>query len=148
MPQSVWLPAGYAGFAGVDVGVTSDGRLPIFDANLRLNGSTVPLLVAPPLPGSTVRGIARFRSWRFAQRPAAWEAIDDAGASGVLAVLATYAPDEGEDSAGEAAVQGLMLGGDRTEATRRAAALEARLADGASSATGSVNAQLAPIRRA
>lgn len=54
---------GYLGLLGVDVAELPGGTALAYDLNFRLCGSTVPLMVAPAVLGSSEATIARFRPW-------------------------------------------------------------------------------------
>lgn len=101
---------GYAGFAGVDLALTRDGRALLLDLNFRFNASTVPLLILDSVRATNPRPVIRTRRWPLPGtldelEPHLERAID----AGELIPLSIY------DHPERAIVSGLFLGDTRDE---------------------------------
>lgn len=105
---------GYAGFAGIDVALTRDGRTLLLDLNFRFNASTVPLLMLDSIRATNPRPVIRTRRWQLPGtvadvQPQLERAID----AGELIPLSIY------DHPEKAIVSGLFLGETRAELEAR-----------------------------
>jgi len=119
------MARGYRGFAGFDLGVTTDRRLVAMDLNFRLCGSTAPLLWWPALaerfgPHPTARGVS------LASRlpvPETLSLAADACDAGFFLPLAAFDPVATGSKGGPMRVKALLMGRDRDEVEGRLNAL-------------------------
>lgn len=118
---------GYRGIAGFDMGRDPSGRVVVFDLNFRINGSTIPLLLAesvaetreaPVLRSSRYVGTGSFEELLHA----AHRAIDERW----FVPFATRAPDA-HSRASRPLLAGLIVGDSRDAVAVRDAELRARI---------------------
>ncbi|MEV2237328.1 hypothetical protein [Micromonospora sp. NPDC049891] len=106
---------GYRGVAGFDIVTTQDDRTLVLDLNFRLNGSTVPLLLAPGIRAAIGTPLLRFRSWRVdASGPALRRTLGVAARSGLIP-LGVFDPAASPYPAAPGRVAGLLPGASRDE---------------------------------
>lgn len=117
---------GYAGLAGFDLAADERGRLVVFDANFRLNGSTPALLLAPALARRGGAAALRYRTF-LGERgfAAAVTVLGGAVASGWLVALNGFDPARSRDPAARPWFTAVVLGADRAEVAAREAELAA-----------------------
>lgn len=109
---------GYWGIVGLDMAVTEDDRLLVFDLNFRINGSTAALLLARSVRETLGRPVLRMRSWRGTGTygellKAAYTAL----ARDILLPLNSYDPTAGGEVEAPPRLSGLLLGRSREEVT-------------------------------
>lgn len=107
---------GYRGIAGLDIVVARDGTVLVIDLNFRLNGSTVPLLLADALRAAYGDDhVVRFRGWRVAAGRPARAVVEAAVATGGVVPLSVLDPDASPYEDACARVAGLVVAASRDE---------------------------------
>jgi hypothetical protein len=112
--------AGYLGVAGFDVAVGADGRLVVFDANFRLNGSTPALLLSSSVASATGAVAIRYLTVEAsAGLTSALPHLRKALRKGWFVPLNGFDPAWADDPEAKPWFSGLLLGADRAEVQAR-----------------------------
>ena len=112
--------AGYLGIAGFDVAVGADGRLVVFDANFRLNGSTPALLFAASVAAVTGAAAIRYLTVEGSTGLApALRHVRKALRAGWFVPLNGFDPAWADDPEAKPWFSGMLLGADRAEVRSR-----------------------------
>ncbi|WP_428410118.1 hypothetical protein [Hyphococcus sp.] len=109
--------AGYRGVAGMDMGLTPDGKLIVFDLNFRMNSCTAQILYHESACARVKAAVSRNCVFSFA-RPLAEIAkdIEDAVKQGVFVPLASFDKALHETAGTGCNIAGIALGVDTDEA--------------------------------
>ena len=116
---------GYRGIAGIDIALTSDGRILALDLNFRTNGSTPALLLAPAIMGTLGKDVVLSR--RFKGRGTAADfarALEPYVRRSQLVPLSLFDPVAAGYASAPPVVQALIPAASRGEAEDIAKALE------------------------
>lgn len=107
---------GYRGIAGLDIVVARDGSVLVIDLNFRLNGSTVPLLLASAFAAAYGDDhVARFRGWRVAPGRSTRAVVEAAVATGDLVPLSVLDPEASPYAGACGRMAGLVVGASRAD---------------------------------